>query len=225
MNEAHDPWKYVRGLERLSLCDWPGRPSAVLFLGGCNLRCPTCHNWELAWNMEKLPQIPDWRVKVFLAERKKWLDGVTITGGEPTCVPGLGEIIYEVTRLGLPVKLDTNGMRPDIVAELLEQDLVHTFAVDVKGPYRKYPELTGNAVTEEEARENLQAIFALAGKHPDKFYFRCTRVPALDDADVEEARTLLPEGFSLTIQEYVAPRRSHAHADHEERRPVGDLVH
>jgi len=89
-----DPWHHVRGLEPLSLCDWPGKPCCVVFLGGCNLRCPTCHNAELAWNMEKQPLLPQARLRTFLTNRKRWLSGVTITGGEPTAVPGLGEILH-----------------------------------------------------------------------------------------------------------------------------------
>ena len=215
----------MRGLEPLSLCDWPGRPCAVIFLGGCNLRCPTCHNFELAWTMERLPVVPDWKVRVFLAERRRWLMGVTVTGGEPTMAPGLGELLWELNKLELPVKLDSNGMRPDVVAELLDQGLVHTFAVDVKGPYAKYPALTGNAVDEALARANMERIFALAESRPESFYFRLTRVPGLTDDDVRQARGYLPEGFSLTIQDYVPPRRTYAEADHEERRPVGDVVH
>ena len=220
-----DVWKHVRGLEPFSLCDWPGRPSAVVFLGGCNLRCPTCHNFELAWNMELLPEIPAARLRGFFRERAKWLDGIVVTGGEPTCVPGIGEILWELGKFGLPIKVDSNGMRPEMIHHILSMDLAATFAVDVKGPYEKYPELTGNAVSAVVARRNLEQVFAMASAMPDRFYFRLTRVPALNTIDVDTARGYLPAGFGLTVQDFVAPRRSNAHADHEARRPVGDLVH
>lgn len=226
MSEDTTVWSYIRGFERYSLCDWPGRPCAVLFLGGCNLRCPTCHNGQLAWNMSKLSVISRTDLKAYFRDRAGWLDGVTVTGGEPTCVPGLGELLYALKQYKLPVKLDSNGMRPEIIQDILESDLVDVFAVDVKGPYHKYPELTGKAVSELAARANMDRIFAMAEANPDPFYFRLTKVPGLTEQDVETARSYLPAGFSLKLQEYVEPRREQENAqpNHEERRPVGDVV-
>lgn len=226
MNEPAGVWKYVRGFERFSLCDWPGNPCAVIFLGGCNLRCPTCHNFDLAWNMDSLPVVPHYKIKVALAERARWLSGVTITGGEPTTVPGLAELLYEIKRLGLPVKVDSNGMRPRVLAEILRYDLADCFAVDVKGPFHKYGTLTGKGVTGAQARENMAHVFDLARAHPDRFYFRTTLVPELDRNDVDTARSYLPSGFDLILQPYAPPRRmTNALSDHEERRPVGNVVH
>ena len=227
MNEPAGVWKYVRGFERLSMSDWPGRHTCILFLGGCNLRCPSCHNFELAWNMHVLPVIDAASIKAFLRYRSGWLDGVTITGGEPTTVPGLGELIYEVRKSGLPVKVDTNGMRPEVVEDLLHYRLADVFAVDVKGPFDKYPALTGNAVSALAAERNLGRIFALAERHREAFYFRTTRVPLLTDRDLDTARGYLPPDCTLTLQNYVPPRRKteHAQPDHEERRPVGDVVY
>jgi pyruvate formate lyase activating enzyme len=226
MNAEHNVWHHLRGLEPSSLCDWPGHPCSTLFLGSCNLKCPTCHNQRLAWDMESLERVPAAWAKSFLAERAGWIHGVTITGGEPTFVPGLGELLYELKRLGLPAKVDTNGMLPEVVLDILEQGLATQFAVDVKGPYGKYPQLTGGCVSEAVARFNLEEIFALAEQRPEAFYFRLTRVPCLTDADVQTARGYLPAGFELKIQKYVAPtRRAHATPDHETRRKAGDLVH
>jgi pyruvate formate lyase activating enzyme len=98
-------------------------------------------------------------------------------------------------------------------------------AVDVKGPYAKYPALTGGAVDEVAARRNLSRIFAMAEKRPDAFFFRTTKVPLLDAADIETVRDLLPPGFALTLQDYIPPRRPHALADSEARRTPGNLVH
>jgi pyruvate formate lyase activating enzyme len=217
-------WRHLRGITPLSLCDWPGRPCSVVFLGGCNLRCPTCHNAALAWDMESLPVVPRERFRVFLAGRARWLSGVTVSGGEPTSVPGVGEILHDIALSGLPIKLDTNGMRPDVVELMLAEGLVHTFAVDVKGPLAKYPALTGGAVTEADARRNLSRIFALAEARPEAFFFRITQVPALDHADIAAVRQLLPAGFALTTQKYQPPRRPHALTDSEARRTARDLV-
>lgn len=221
---APSPWHFLRGLTRLSLCDWPGRPCCVVFLGGCNLRCPTCHNAELAWNMESQPALAEAQFRSFLAQRARWLSGVTVTGGEPTAVPGVGEILHAVASAGLPIKLDTNGMLPEVVELMLAQGLVHTFAVDVKGPFAQYPELTGGAVDEQAARRNLTRIFDMARANPGRFQFRTTLVPLLTEDDVTAVRGLLPPGHTLTTQEYKPPRRPHALADTEARRTARDLV-
>ncbi len=164
-------------------------------------------------------------MKSFLRNRAQWLDGVTITGGEPTTVPGLGEILYEIRRISdLPIKMDSNGMLPEILEDILRQGLAEKFAVDVKGPYDKYPALTGRAVTADAARKNMEKVFVLAEANPQAFYFRLTAVPTLTDEDIETAKGYLPDGFELTIQNYIPPRREHAHADNEARRPVGNMV-
>jgi pyruvate formate lyase activating enzyme len=218
-------WRHVRGLTPLSLCDWPGRPCCVVFLGGCNLRCPTCHNAALAWDMESQPAVPRGRLKTFLARRARWLGGVVVSGGEPTVVPGLGEILHEIaTSSGLPVRIDTNGMRPDVIELALAEGLAQAFAVDVKGPFGKYPALTGGAVSEADARRSLSRLFALAAARPGLFRFRTTLVPALDAADIATVRALLPAGHTLTTQEYRQPRRPHALTDSEARRTSGNLV-
>jgi len=226
MNEPAGIWKYVRGFENMSLCDWPGRTTCIIFLGGCNLRCPTCHNHQLAWDMHSLPMLDPAKIKAYIRDRAAWLDGVTITGGEPTLAPGLGELLYDIKKTGLPVKVDTNGLRPEVVQDLLQYKLADMFAVDVKGPWHKYPALTGGAVSELAARKNLERIFGLAQAKPESFYFRCTRVPGLTEEDLATAQDYLPLDYELTIQKYVPPRRTpeHAKPNHEERRPAGNVV-
>ena len=218
-------WNHLRGLTPLSLCDWPGHPCCVVFLGGCNLRCPTCHNGDMAWDMESQPLVTQAALRAFLAKRKRWLSGITVTGGEPSTVPGIGAILHELAQSGLPIKLDTNAMLPEVVEAMLAEGLVARFAVDVKGPFVKYPALTGGAVSELAARRNLSRIFALAEARPEAFFFRTTLVPLLDAADVNAVRAMLPAGFSLTTQEYQPPRRPHALTDSEARRTTGNLVY
>jgi len=217
-------WRHLRGLTPLSLCDWPGRPCCVVFLGGCNLRCPTCHNADLAWDMESQPLLPQARLKAFLSSRARWLSGVTVTGGEPTAVPGIGMILHEIAASGLAIKVDTNGMLPDVVEALLAEGLAERFSVDVKGPFGQYPSLTGGAVTETGARRSLSRIFALAEARPEAFLFRTTLVPQLSETDMTTVRGMLPAGFTLATQDYKPPRRPHALADSEARRTAGNMV-
>lgn len=208
MQDTHrTAWDNVRGFEPVSLCDWPGHVCAVLFLGGCNLLCPTCHNHQLAWKPASVPVVPRSNILGYLQKKIRWLDGITVTG-EPSIAPGVASLLRELRGLGLPVKLDSNGMRPDVIAGLLEQDLVQVFAVDVKGPWEKYAALTGGAVDGDRAEVALTRIFTLAEAYPQRFYFRCTQVPGISEADLDTVRSQLPDGFSLRVQKFIPPTLS-----------------
>jgi pyruvate formate lyase activating enzyme len=222
-------WELVRGIEPMSLCDWPGRLSAVLFFGGCNLRCPHCHNAALAWRPENVPPLAAASVRRFVTSRKNWIDGLVVTGGEPTLTPGLADFAAELSALGTPVKIDSNGMRPDVLAEVLSRAPGAHFSVDVKAPFAMYPLVTGGAATSAQARERLGAVFALAGRHPGRFAFRTTLVPELAEADVREIREALPSGCSLTVQPFrktqTKGEERDAQADSKARRMSGNVVH
>ena len=206
INPEH-PGTYLRGLEPVSFCDWPGKVTSVLFFGTCNLRCPTCHNADLVLRPEELPWIPWERLLATLSKRKHWLDGIVVTGGEPTVVPGIESLLSDLADLGLPLKLDSNGLAPELLADLLVHNIVHCAAVDIKGPAAKYPELTGRRCSREQAEHCLSRIFRLAAEHPDRFQFRCTRVPALSHEDVEIVQAMVPQGHRITWQEYIPPSR------------------
>jgi pyruvate formate lyase activating enzyme len=225
MGTPFSAWNNLRGLTRSSFCDWPGRVSAVLFLGGCNLACPTCHNAGLAWRPERHPVLDRGEALTWLTGRARWLDGLTVTGGEPTVASGLAPFLADLKRAAnLPLKLDTNGMRPDVVEELLFAGLADVFAVDVKAPFAKYPEVSGGLASEADARHNLGWIFDLARRHPGYFYFRTTTVPALDESDLAAIREMVPAGAVHVLQQFAPPGRGHAQADSETGRLSGNLV-
>ncbi len=204
----------IRAVTPLSLCDWPGKSASVVYLGGCNLRCPGCHNGSLAWTPEKHPALDNGSVLATLTQRKDWLDGVVVCGGEPTLDPALPALVAALSGLGLPVKVDTNGTRPHVVAQLLAQFPETVFAVDVKGPWDKYPQLTGGALSPEEAQASLTTIFQLASGNPAAFQFRITLVPGLTPDDVARAGAYLPVGAALRQQPFIHPKESaHAPAD------------
>lgn len=125
----------ICGLQKTTLLDYPGHVAATIFLGGCNFRCPFCHNAELLGN-EAPAQYTEAEVLAFLKKRSSILEGVCITGGEPTLQPeGLEALIRKVRELGLSVKLDTNGSRPDVVRHLAAEGLLDYIAMDIKaGP-------------------------------------------------------------------------------------------
>lgn len=201
------PWSYIRGFQPVSLCDWPGHISCVLFFGGCNLRCPTCHNSQIAWDPIELPPIPSEKIFSFLQKRKVWLDGIVLTGGEPSQVPKLGSLISELKTVGLPIKFDTNGLEPELVKTFICSELIDIVAVDIKAPWSKYPDLTGGKCSEERARISLSYLLELAQDWPEYFYFRTTWVPKLSQPDIEEIRSYLPQKQTLHLQDYVPPEK------------------
>lgn len=206
MTDTIPSWERVRGMVPVSLCDWPGKITCVLFAGGCNLRCPTCHNASLAWKWTLLPSLDRDIVLSDLRRRKRWLDGITLSGGEPTCLAELDGLLEDLSSTGLPVKLDSNGSAPDVLERVLAAGLAQAVAVDVKGPWSMYPELTGQALAADAARDALEEVFGLARAYPGRVYFRCTKVPILTPEDLETTRAQMPQGLSLHFQEFVPPR-------------------
>lgn len=129
------------GMNKTTLLDYPGHVAATLFTGGCNMRCPFCQNGGLVLEPEAQPRITEEEVLAFLRKRQGILEGVCITGGEPTLQPGLENFIRCVKKLGYLVKLDTNGYRPQVLEHLLEQGLLDYVAMDIKASREHY----GNA--------------------------------------------------------------------------------
>lgn len=148
----------IRGLFKTSLVDYPGKVSAVIFTGGCNLRCGYCHNPELALNFPALEKIEEGDVLVFLEKRKGLLDGITVSGGEPAIDRGLIPFLEKVRSLGLSVKLDTNGFFPRVISECIEKKLLDYVALDVKTSPEKYPALTGKPVDFSDVLSTLNIL-------------------------------------------------------------------
>ena len=166
----------IHGLNKTTLLDYPGRIAAVVFLGGCNFRCPFCQNSSLVLHPSEEPVIPEEEVLTFLKKRQGILEGVCSAGGEPTLASDLEDFIKKIHSLGYPVKLDTNGTRPDIVQHLAENNLIQMVAMDIKASPENYPSLTGMLHPDlESVRET--ADFLLHGKLD--YEFRTTVVREL----------------------------------------------
>ena len=132
----------ICGLQKMTLLDFPGKIACTVFLGGCNFRCPFCHNSELFMGKpEKLMEDEDFFK--FLKSRKGLLDGVCVSGGEPTLYKNLPEFLARIKELGFLVKLDTNGSRPEVVKKLVEKNLVDYIAMDVKNSPAMYAQTVG----------------------------------------------------------------------------------
>lgn len=128
----------IKGFLETSFLDWPGEVASVIFLAGCNYRCPFCHNHGLVLNHQDYPTLDWFQIKNRLKKFVGWIDGVVISGGEPTLSPGLTGLIGEIKEMGFKVKLDTNGSRPDVVKSLLEAGMLDHVAMDVKAPLDEF---------------------------------------------------------------------------------------
>ena len=132
----------IAGLQKMTLLDYPGRVACTVFLSGCNFRCPFCHNSDLlTGNAPSLMSGEE--LLAFLEKRKGLLDGVCITGGEPTLQPQLPQLLSQIKALGYAIKLDTNGARPQMLRSLVEQKLVDYVAMDIKNSREEYAKTTG----------------------------------------------------------------------------------
>ena len=134
---------YISGLQKLTLLDFPGRLAATVFLGGCNFRCPFCHNATLVLSPTKCENISEDKFFEFLDSRRGKLSGVCVTGGEPTLYPDLKGFIKKIKDMGFAVKLDTNGTSPDLLSSLIDDGLVDYVAMDIKNCPEKYPLTVG----------------------------------------------------------------------------------
>ncbi len=148
----------IAGLNKTTLLDYPGHVAATVFAVGCNFCCPFCHNKDLV--IERNPElISEQEVLAFLKKRKGILEGVCITGGEPTLQPDLKDFIRKIKQLGYLVKLDTNGYRPDAAADLLGEHLLDYIAMDIKNSKAKYGVTAGQAdVDVEKIADSVELI-------------------------------------------------------------------
>lgn len=162
-----------------SFLDWSGKISAVLFLGGCNFRCPYCHNYPIAWTPDQFPDAE------LATPRLDWIDGFVISGGEPTIHSTLPTFIKDLRdRFGLPIKLDTNGSNPAMLKHLIDEGLVESISMDVKAPLvmDKYSVCCG--VSPPPLGEIEQSIQLLKDS-PIDHEFRITPYPELNLADID----------------------------------------
>ena len=189
------------GMQKLSLSDYPGRLAAVLFTRGCNYRCPFCHNPQLVTG--PCAELDPDNVLAFLERRRGQLDGVVVSGGEPTLQADLPAWLERLRALGYAIKLDTNGSRPWVLESLLEAGLVDHVAIDLKAPAARYSELAGHPVDPAPVLQSI-ALLARSGVSHE---LRTTVVPSLlDESDLRTMARLVPPGTRWVLQPFVDRR-------------------
>ncbi len=173
--------------------------SSTVFLGGCNFRCPYCHNADLVLRPGFLPTIPLDCFVSYLDSRRGWLEGVCISGGEPFLQEDLEVLCHVVKDRNLLVKIDTNGSFPARLEELIKEKLVDYVAMDIKAPLRRYAQVVRAPVKEEAIRRSIEVIRASGIPH----LFRTTVVPGLiGEEDLLEIATLLQGAPVFQIQQF-----------------------
>ena len=151
----------IVGLQKMTLLDYPGKVACTVFLGGCNFRCPFCHNSELLGADTPSYMAPE-ALLAFLEKRKGILEGVCITGGEPTLQKDLPQLLRAIKALGYPIKLDTNGSHPHLLRSLVEEGFVDYVAMDIKNSPDHYGPTTGLAAPDLQSLEE-SVRFLLSG--------------------------------------------------------------
>jgi len=170
----------IRGYIPSSLLDYPEKIVSVVWLSGCNFRCPYCFNVEIVNNSNKLRKIEAEEIFNHLESRKKWLDGICITGGEPTLHKGLFDFISKIKQMGFLVKLDTNGTDPEVIKKLIEAKLIDYIAMDIKAPLKEYKK----TVKRDVGLEKIQDSIDLIRNSGIEYEFRTTVVPKFFDEKV-----------------------------------------
>lgn len=150
----------VGGLQKFTLIDYPGKPACIIFTQGCNFRCGYCYNVELVLPERFEKPIPLKYIIAFLEERVSFLEGVVITGGEPTIQKGLYDFVKTLKDMGYAVKLDTNGSMPHVIEELLKNNLLDYIAMDVKAPVEKYNHVIGVKFDVSKVLESIELIMS-----------------------------------------------------------------
>lgn len=189
----------IAGLQKMTLLDFPGRVACTVFLGGCDFRCPFCHNYEMVDGSLE-PLMDDDELIKFLEKRKGLLDGVAVTGGEPCLHKGLPGLLGRFRELGYAVKLDTNGYHPDVLETVLRNDLADYIAMDIKNSPDKYAVTCG---VPEVDMSRIEKSISLIINNTADYEFRTTAVSELhDENDFGEIGKLIKGAKRYFIQSF-----------------------
>jgi len=191
----------IKGFLETSFVDWPGKICSVLFLPHCNFRCPYCHNHPLVFHPEQYASVPIEEILNYLRTYGNWIDGICITGGEPTLQDDLPLLIREIKRQGFLVKLDTNGSNPQMLENLIDGRQIDFVSMDVKAPLDpfSYRRSTGLPIN---LSLNLRSIEILK-RGEVEYQFRMTVVPGLhQEEDIRNLGNQLRVGQRLILQNF-----------------------
>lgn len=189
----------IAGLQKFSLIDFPGVIACVLFTQGCPLRCHFCHNPQLVDPGKFTPCYTEEAIFQFLAQRRGQLDGVVISGGEPTIQPDLLPFMRKIKELGYRVKLDTSGLFPEVIEQVLSEQLCDYIAMDIKAPLHAYEHVTGQKVSEKTLQTSIRCIMTSTVVYE----FRSTLTKELHSFDaIIQMASAIQGARSYVLQQY-----------------------
>jgi len=189
----------IKGIQKTTLLDYPGKIASTIFLGGCNFRCPFCHNVSLVKDHESMTTIDETEMLTYMEGRTKQIEGICITGGEPTLAEDLPSFIKKLKAMGYAVKLDTNGSSPKMIKKLIDEQLIDYIAMDIKAPESFYDKASGVSTDMEKIKESIHLI-----KNSNiKYEFRTTIVPEIFPKDkTNELISLIDGADNYYLQQF-----------------------
>lgn len=192
----------IRAMIETSLIDWDGRITTVLFFDKCNFMCPFCQNWDLILHPEKYPRIEWHDIRTRLLAKKKWVDGVVLTGGEPLMNrTEVFDTVHRIRKIGFPVKIDTNGAYPDTLEALIETKAVDYVAMDIKAPLdERYSQAAGKRIDIKQIQRSVNILL----KESIDYEFRTTCVPGIiDESAIADIGNTIKGAKRWILQQYV----------------------
>ena len=202
----------IGGVQKVSLVDYPGQVAAALFTIGCNMRCGYCHNPELVLPDRYADTIAEEDVLLFLESRKGRLDGVVISGGEPTIHWGLPALVARIKAMGFLVKLDSNGTHPDMIARMLREKMLDFVAMDIKGPLEKYQAIAAYPIDTAAVQRTIELLRC----SDIEYEFRTTVVKSqLAPGDFTEIGELIKGAPRFALQRFRPGKTLHPAFRHE----------
>lgn len=200
----------IKGLQKTTLLDYPGKVACTIFFFGCNFRCPFCHNKELILEKEsqKIKTYTEREILEFLEKRKGKLEAICLTGGEPTLNENLPEFIKRIKALGYLIKLDTNGVNPEMVENLIKDQLIDYVALDYKGPMEDYKKYINKSNKTNNLIRQVKRTIEILLKNKVSFELRTTVVPTLHNKEdllemVKDLKELLTTSYLLRVTWYL----------------------
>ena len=189
-----------QGVNKLSLLDYPGKVAAILYIDKCNFRCEFCHNWNTLIAAKDNADFIFEDILSFLKKRVGILDGVVISGGEPTLMPDLENKLRAIKELGYDIKLDTNGTNPELVKDLIDKKLIDYVAMDIKHSFNKYYDIIVNKnINLDDIKESIEILM----ENKIDYEFRITLIKEYHDLDsIYEIGKMLEGSKKLFLQQY-----------------------
>lgn len=190
----------ISGVQKTTFVDYPGKVATTLFLAGCNFRCPFCHNRNLVLNDKWLEKISPDEIFKFLKKRLKYIQAVCITGGEPLIYKDLPDFIAKLKKMGLAIKLDTNGTNPRMLQELYDKKSLDYVALDIKSSLDKYDQASGVEVDKEKIETSIKMIMDSG----IDYEFRSTILPRFHDKyEIEKMAKMIKGAKLYYLQDFV----------------------